>query len=355
VFRRATGGRQPWRDKGLAGEREGASRNLNFTVKELKHKGYSEILISFAFPLPAASRSWQGISQRGKQAAVMISSSVQTVARDPVPKSQHLAVRLAQNAADLDAAQALRYEVFYTENGARPSPEQAALQRDFDPLDAICDHLLVIDESAPPGPDAVVGTYRLLRRSRLVGGARFYSSGEFDLSPLLAFPGEALELGRSCVRADYRNRPTLNLLWAGIAAYMQQHGVALMFGCGSLAGTDLDQLSLQLAYLHHHHLAPPELRARALADRRVAMDRMPAALIEPKLALAALPPLIKGYLRLGGFVGEGAVVDHAFNTTDVCIIVKTETVTDKYLRHYERQAIDLGRAPSIANEVRRLT
>lgn len=279
----------------------------------------------------------------------MISSSVQTVARDPVPKTSHLTVRLAQSAAEIDAAQALRYEVFYIENGARPTPEQAALQRDFDPLDAVCDHLLVIDESAAPGPDAVVGTYRLLRRSRLGRRMSFYSSGEFDLSPLLAFPGEALELGRSCVRADYRNRPTLNLLWAGIASYIVQHGVTLMFGCGSLAGTDLPSLSLQLAYLHRHHLAPPELRARALPDRYVAMDRMPPHLIEPKLALASLPPLIKGYLRLGGFVGDGAVVDHAFNTTDVCIIVKTETVTDKYLRHYERQAIDLGRTRPPAN------
>lgn len=274
----------------------------------------------------------------------MISSSVQTVARDSVPKTSHLTVRLAQSAAEIDAAQALRYEVFYIENGARPTPKQAALQRDFDALDEVCDHLLVIDESAAPGPDSVVGTYRLLRRSRLGTRLSFYSSSEFDLSPLLTFPGEALELGRSCVRADYRNRPTLNLLWAGIASYIHQHQVTLMFGCGSLAGTDLSALSLQLAYLARHHLAPPELRARALPEHYVAMDRMPAHLIEPKLALATLPPLIKGYLRLGGFVGDGAVVDHSFNTTDVCIIVKTETVTDKYLRHYERQSVDLGAA-----------
>jgi putative hemolysin len=281
---------------------------------------------------------------RGKQAAVMIISSVQSVAKDPPPKSHHLAVRLARSEAEIDAAQALRYEVFYSENGARPTPAQAAAQRDFDPLDALCDHLLVIDESAPEGPEAVVGTYRLLRRSRLGPEARFYSSGEFDLGPLLAFPGEALELGRSCVRADFRNRPTLNLLWAGIAHYIQLHGVSLMFGCGSLNGIDLDLLSLQLSYLVQHHLAPPELRARALPERYVEMNRIPANLVEPKLALASLPPLIKGYLRLGGFVGEGAVVDHAFNTTDVCIIVKTETVTEKYLRHYERQTIDLGNA-----------
>ena len=111
-----------------------------------------------------------------------------------------------------------------------------------------------------------------------------------------------------------------------------------MFGCASLHGTDPRALALPLAYLHHHHLAPPELRPRALEDRYVDMQLMPADAIEPMRALAELPPLVKGYLRLGGFVGDGAVVDEQFNTTDICIVVKTELVTDKYYKHYERRS-----------------
>jgi putative hemolysin len=111
-----------------------------------------------------------------------------------------------------------------------------------------------------------------------------------------------------------------------------------MFGCASLPGTDPATLAVPLSYLHHHHLAPPALRPRALPHRRVEMRQVAACDLDPMRAMGMLPPLVKGYLRLGGFVGDGAVVDHQFNTTDVCIVVKTDLVTEKYYRHYERQA-----------------
>jgi putative hemolysin len=253
-------------------------------------------------------------------------------------RSGSLQVRLADTVADIDAAQALRYRVFYDEMGAQPSREMAAAKRDFDAFDGICDHLLVCDHARGSGAAAVVGTYRLIRRPAAEAHGGFYSAAEYDIRPIAAYPGEILELGRSCVDTASRNRPTMQLLWRGIAAYMFHHEIELMFGCASLPGIDPDALALPLSYLHHHHLAPPHLRPRALPDRFVEMARLAPESIDPMRGLAELPPLIKGYLRLGGFIGEGAVIDRQFNTTDVCIVVKTDLVTDKYYRHYERQA-----------------
>jgi L-ornithine Nalpha-acyltransferase len=249
-----------------------------------------------------------------------------------------LQVRLAESATDIDAAQALRYRIFYEKLGARPLPGMEQQRRDSDAFDPICDHLLVLDHSRGSGLDAVVGTYRLIRREAAARHGAFYSAAEYDIAPLIAYPGEILELGRSCVDAGYRARPVMQLLWSGIAAYVFHHDIAVMFGCASLPGTDPGALAVPLSYLYHHHLAPPALRARALPERYVDMRRLEPAAIDPARTLAALPPLIKGYLRLGGFVGDGAVIDEQFNTTDVCIVVKTDLVAEKYSRHYERQS-----------------
>jgi len=251
-----------------------------------------------------------------------------------------LQVRLAETAADIEAAQALRYRIFYEHMGARPLPEMALCGRDFDALDDLCDHLLVLDNNRGSGAEAVVGTYRMIRRPAAERHGAFYSAAEYDIGRLLAYPGEILELGRSCVEPSYRARPVLQLLWSGIAAYVFHHQIALLFGCASLPGTDPSALAVPLSYLHYHHLAPPALRARALAERYVDMRLVDASAIDPVRVQALLPPLIKGYLRVGGFVGEGAVIDEQFNTTDVCIVLKTDLVTEKYLRHYGRQAKD---------------
>lgn len=262
-------------------------------------------------------------------------------------RAGNLEVRLAGSADEIDAAQALRYRVFYEEMAAVPSQETARARRDRDAFDAYCDHLLVIDRSRGEGAGGVVGTYRLLRRSAAARHGGFYTATEFDIGPLLAWPGEILELGRSCVDAAYRTRPTMQLLWRGIASYVFQHDVTLMFGCASLPGTDPAALAVPLSYLHHYHLAPAPLRARALPERYVSMNLLPVGAVDPaaavaqmdaRAAVAALPPLIKGYLRLGGLVGDGAVIDTQFNTTDVCIIVVTDRVTDKYFNHYQRRA-----------------
>ena len=261
-------------------------------------------------------------------------------------RTGRLSLRLAKTDADVEAAQALRYRIFYEEMSAKPSAEVARLKRDFDSFDEVCDHMLVTDETAGDGPDAVIATYRLLRGAVAAGHGRFYTASEYDISNLYGLSGEMLELGRSCVDVRSRNRPTMQLLWRGIAAYVFHHDISLMFGCGSLHGTDPAALALPLSYLHHFHMAPRELRAKALPNLYVDMNFLPPEEIDRKKALAALPPLVKGYLRLGGFVGDGAVVDEQFNTTDICVIVKTDLVTEKYYRHYIRPSSEAGSGPA---------
>ena len=245
-------------------------------------------------------------------------------------------VRLAKSPTEIEAAEALRYRIFYEELMATPNPEMKARRLDVDEFDSICDHLLVINLEAEGPSPCVVGTYRLLRRAKALQHDGFYTAQEYDLTPLLRYPGEIVELGRSCVDAAYRSRGVMQLLWRGLAGYVIHHDIDVMFGCASFPGTAPDDLASSLSYLYHYHLAPPSLQPRAHAHHYVEMNRMPQAEIDVASALSALPPLIKGYLRVGGGVGDGAVIDRQFNTTDVCMIVKTDTVTKKYDRHYRR-------------------
>lgn len=251
-----------------------------------------------------------------------------------------LEVRLAEDEAEIAAGQALRYRVFYDERQAKPTPEMAALSRDFDAFDPIADHLLVVDHDRGTGAEAIVATYRLMRRDQAARAQGFYTAGEYDIACLEAQEGEILELGRSCVHADYRSKHVIDLLWRGIAAYVFRHDVQLMFGCASLPGTDVERLALPLSYLYHNHLAPEGLRPRALPALYTAMDRLPADAINPRHGLLSVPPLIKGYLRLGAHVGDGAVVDRQFNTTDVCVVVTPDTVSERYYKHYARRTAD---------------
>jgi putative hemolysin len=249
----------------------------------------------------------------------------------------NLRVHLAGSTDEVHAAQTLRYRIFYTEMKAAASAEATALRRDFDRYDDACDHLLVIDADPDSGTQ-VVGTYRLLRRSAAQCCGGFYSEDEYDLGKLLDFPGEILELGRSCVDSRYRNRAVLQLLWQGIAGYVYRHRIGLLFGCASLPGTEPESMKRALAYLHHNYLAPAHIRPKALASRYVPMNRMSIDAIDCAAAWQELPPLIRGYLRVGGRIGDGAVVDHQFNTTDVCMVLETEHVAARYLKHYQQLA-----------------
>ena len=246
-----------------------------------------------------------------------------------------ITVRLAENSQEVEAAQRLRYKVFYEEHTAKPDAEMAASRLDIDEYDAYAHHLIVVDGSGPK--DEIVGTYRLLRREAAEEVGQFYSSSEYDISPLLDSGQSLLELGRSCVLAPYRTRPVLQLLWQGIADYITEHEIDLMFGCASLHSTDIKSISKPLSYLHHYHLAPETLRPRAIKGRYINMNIIPQEDINPRRVFAELPPLIKGYLRAGSHIGDGAVIDEQFDTTDVFIVAQTHLLTDRYRKHYERK------------------
>jgi putative hemolysin len=247
-------------------------------------------------------------------------------------------VKLADTDVERAGAQRLRYRVFVEEMGARASAEQRAARREWDRFDPYFDHLilLTLDPEVADPLDRVVGVYRLMRDAVARAGPGFYGADEYDLTPILDSPRPSVELGRSCVAREHRGGPAMHLLWNGLAAYVIERGIEVLFGVASFPGTDPAPVAEALAWLHHTHLAPPDLRVRARPAHRLDMDLMPLAAIEAPRALQAVPPLIKAYLRLGGFVGDGAWIDRAFNTIDVCVVMDTGRMTAKYRAFYER-------------------
>lgn len=231
-------------------------------------------------------------------------------------------LRLARTETDLKAAQRLRYRVFVEELGSTGPMVDHVARLEIDQFDPFYDHLLLIDTALPQdGLDHVVGVYRLLRSDQLNKVGRFYTEDEYDLSVLKSSGRRLLELGRSCVAPDYRGGAAMFHLWNGLADYVFEHDIEILFGVASFHGTDVQALKLPLSYLHHAFLAPGDLRVRAVPDRYQSMDLLPADQVDRKAAVMEIPSLIKGYLRLGGFVGDGAFVDQAFNTTDVCLVI----------------------------------
>jgi putative hemolysin len=250
-----------------------------------------------------------------------------------------LEVRLAEGKRDVKRAQKLRYRVFYRDGTAIADAATLLARRDKDAFDNICDHLMVIDHAAKPsisGNQPVVGTYRLLRQDVAERNNGFYTGDEFDISGLIDRHADLrfLELGRSCVLPRYRTKRTVELLWHGIWAYVRRYRLDVMIGCASFEGIDPYRLALPLSFLHHYAQAPEGWRASAHPSRRVEMNRMAKEAIDPNSALHELPPLIKGYLRLGAYVGDGAVIDHQFGTTDVLIVMPVSAINARYIEHF---------------------
>jgi len=247
-----------------------------------------------------------------------------------------LEVRLAETEHEVEQAQRLRFKVFYEEMSAVPSPKMRETARDFDKYDDVCDHLLVVDRDAhdEDGQPLVVGTYRLTRKKDAdkVGG--FYTSSEYDLTAMLkGLPADFkyLELGRSCILKSYRARPgTMQLLWKGLMAYVARFDIDLMFGCASLPGTDVAEMALPLSYLHHFHAMPEHLRVKAQPELYVEMNRLPKEAIDEREGIRSLPAMLKGYVRAGCCIGEGAVVDRQFGTTDVFIYFPLSGLDARY-------------------------
>ncbi|MAU44120.1 GNAT family N-acetyltransferase [Salipiger sp. HF18] len=240
-------------------------------------------------------------------------------------------VRLARDEDDIVAAQRLRYEVFVEELGGSGAMVDHARRLERDRFDPFFDHLILTDAKRD---GAVVGVYRLLRDDQARAAGQFYSEDEYDLTPLRASGRRLLELGRSCLHPDYRGGTAMMHLWGALADYVCAHGIEVLFGTASFHGTDVAKLAEPLSLLHHRHLAPEPLRVRS--RRFQSMDLVPEAEIDRRRAMLEVPALIKGYLRLGGTVGEGAFVDHAFNTTDICLIMDTARLNAKAAGIYTR-------------------
>jgi putative hemolysin len=268
----------------------------------------------------------------------------------------NLEVRLARTRGDLRRAQKLRYQVFYEEMAAVPGLRAKLSRRDEDKYDQICDHLLVVDKG--PLPDRrktwlrrprVVGTYRLLRQEMAERHGGFYTQSEYDIAPLVATKRAThsfVELGRSCVLKPYRNKRTVELLWHGLWTYVRENGGDVMIGCASFPGVEPKDHALALSFLHHHARAPEAWRVKAHPKLFVDMNMMKADEIDMKAAIKTMPPLIKGYLRLGAYVGDGAVIDRQFGTTDVLIILPIEAIDPRYFTHFgapDETMSELGR------------
>ena len=263
----------------------------------------------------------------------------------PDDAAPQLKARLARTEADLLGAQRLRYEVFVRELGGDGPLVDHENRLERDAFDPHFDHLVLVDTTRDPeGLDHVVGVYRLLPGERAAAAGGFYSEAEYDLTVLRASGRRLLELGRSCVHARHRGGGAMFLLWAALADYVLAREIEVMFGVASFHGTDVAALRMPLSWLHHHHLAPPDLRVRARPEVFQPMDLLGPEALDKRLALAAMPALIKAYLRLGGFVGEGAFIDHAFNTTDICLVMDTTLMSERHRAWYTRRKAPGGPA-----------
>lgn len=256
-----------------------------------------------------------------------------------------LEIRLAQTKKDIKQAQKLRYKIFYKEMGAVADLKSMLNQKDMDPYDDYCDHLLVVDTKFPkkkiPGTEQkykekIVGTYRLLLQDVAKKHVGFYSQQEFDVESLIQrHPDKRfLELGRSCVDSAYRDKRTIELLWRGIWWYVREMKVDAMFGCASFEGTDIEQHKQSLAFIHDNAMAKDEWQATAHHNCYFREDY---PLTDNKAALNSLPTLIKGYMRCGARFGTGAVIDRQFNTIDVLVVLPVSDITPKYREHFTIQ------------------
>jgi putative hemolysin len=256
-------------------------------------------------------------------------TGVSTLASPPQPTSPaRYTVTLARDEADVRAAQRLRHEVFAGEMGALLASPQPG--HDIDPFDAYCDHLLVRDTLT----DQVVGTYRLLPPERAAIAGRLYSESEFDLGPLAAIRPGLVEVGRSCVHPDHRDGTVIGLIWAGIARYMVEGGHDWLAGCCSLPLGDGGALAASTwERVRTKHLAPEEYRVRPLlpwSPDTAGSARTPA----PGGGRRDLPPLLRGYLRLGAWVCGEPAHDPDFGVADLYVLLSMRRVDPRYLRHF---------------------
>lgn len=241
--------------------------------------------------------------------------------------------RLAADASEVLLAQRLRYTVFIEELGGGGVGVDHDARTETDEFDAVCEHLLLFDRARPEA-EQVVGVYRLLDSARMASGQAFYSETEYHLDPLRNSGRRLLELGRSCLHPDYRGGSGMMHLWSMLSRLVDERGIGILFGVASFHGTDLSEHAEALSQLHTAHSAPEHLRPESRVFQR--LDLVPASEIDRVRAMKSIPALIKAYLRLGGTIGAGAYVDHAFNTIDVMLVLDTNNISERQRAIYRR-------------------
>jgi putative hemolysin len=241
-------------------------------------------------------------------------------------------VKIAETEQEVTAAQRLRFEVFNREmNEGLSSSWHTEL--DQDQYDEYADHLIVIDKNKDK--DKVVGTYRMLKKSIADSNGGFYSEGEFDLTNLKKLPVEILEMGRSCVDKHYRSNGVINYLWAGIVKYLELHEVKYLFGCGSLHTHDVDEVSEIYSYLKSKYYAEEKYRVYPSQKCIIPGLRDDVDISNTRTIMKKIPPLLKGYFRLGALICGEPALDVEFGTTDFFILLPTDQITKRYQNHYK--------------------
>ena len=259
-----------------------------------------------------------------------------------ITKRGVLKVRLATSSEEVCVAQKLRYLVFHDELGAKLNAQNRMAKIESDAFDDVCDHLLVIRETATKNSEhlvhdgSVIGTYRLLKQSVAFQNHGFYSQSEFDIMPLLVRKPELkfLELGRSCVLKDERSSTVIEILWQGIWNYVRHNQIDVMIGCASFDGTDIAAHQSSLQFLFEKNTVPEDWRVSAHPQLRINLETTVGAKQDWKSIISHLPPLVKGYMRLGCFFGDGAVIDDVFNTIDVLVILPISNINPRYFTRF---------------------
>ena len=250
----------------------------------------------------------------------------------------NLETRLARSKDEIRAAQGLRYEVFYSEMGATPNETIKLIQRDTDEFDRYCDHLLVVDVST--NPHRIVGTYRVMMQNQAILAGGYYTQKEYNLAPLFAANPSArfLELGRSCVLSDYRNKRTMELLWHGAWSYAVENKIDIMFGCASFPGVDPKDVVESLVWLSENAAMDSHENCESTAISGFSIRELQSDNVNLRAAMSGMPALLKGYLRLGAKIGSHAVIDHQFGTIDVLVVLKVADINPRYLTHFGADA-----------------
>ena len=245
-------------------------------------------------------------------------------------------LKIAETSEELHDEQRLRYKVFVEEMGANVADDCHASRMEYDKFDQDFDHLILIDSLNRNTAENVVGVYRLMLNTSVSKNRGFYSSSEYNLDKLIKADRKILELGRSCIDKQHRGGVALHMMWNGLAQYVIDNNVEVLFGVASFHGVDINLINHALSYLHYNHLAPVELRPIAIGENKIDMNILNKSDVEKMSALKQIPPLIKAYIRLGGFIGFGASVDVDFNSIDVCLVMDTKNMSEKYKKFYSQ-------------------